>query len=299
VARETGFDILSLEALERDDHGVLPDDDSVTVNLRALARLIDVDPDQVIGDYIRERENYRQAGPTDAAVVRDADEAPDVVMTRPAARSVRSPALLVLGTAVLVLAVAGLLWLRSSARHETTLADPVSRNEVAMVPETTPETSDPQPASVGDEKFSTGRRLAPDDRPPSPMDQAQNAASESPAPALRAERSGLVIPHHGVGIGVENHELIGRADRFAEGTWVWFWTSVEGATPGEEIHHVWLHEGEEVLSVPLKLGGARWRTQSYKNLHPGSAGHWVVEARDEAGHVLARRAFQCFRPTAH
>ena len=111
--------------------------------------------------------------------------------------------------------------------------------------------------------------------------------------------SGLVIAHHGVGTGVVNHELIGEADRFADGTRVWFWTWVNGATAGETIHHVWLYEGREMLSVPLKLGGERWRTQSYKNLHPGSTGQWVVEARDETGGVLARRVFQCFGPATN
>ncbi len=125
---------------------------------------------------------------------------------------------------------------------------------------------------------------------------------EPTAPAPPAENavlpSGLVIPHHGVGTGVVNHQLIGEAERFAEGTQVWFWTWIGGATSGQTIHHVWLHEGRELLSVPLRLGGVRWRTQSHKTLHPGTTGHWAVEARDETGRVLARQDFQCFKPAA-
>lgn len=281
VAQATGLDILYLKALERDDHGALPDDDSVTEGLQAFARLVDVDPDGVIDDYLRERENYRRAAPTnvEVAVVRDAPQVPDVVMQRPASRSARSLGLYVLGAA-LVLAVAAFVWLWSSGRHGTASTDSVSRSEVPMAPEKAPETPDVPAASVGE-------AVRPSE-PTAPAPQAENAVMPSR----------LVIPHHGVGTGVVNHELIGEAERFAEGTRVWFWTWVEGATSGETIHHVWLHEGREMLSVPLRLGGARWRTQSYKNLHLGSTGHWVVEARDEGGRLLARRALQCFRPAA-
>jgi hypothetical protein len=116
--------------------------------------------------------------------------------------------------------------------------------------------------------------------------------------SVQTNSTAAFILHHGVGTGVVNHELVGEATQFTEGTRVWFWTSVEGATSGQTILHVWLHEGQEVLSVSLRLGGVRWRTQSYKNLHSGTTGRWAVEARDEAGRVLARREFQSFRPAA-
>jgi hypothetical protein len=113
------------------------------------------------------------------------------------------------------------------------------------------------------------------------------------APVTASNASGLSIPEHGVGTGVENRQLVGRGDRFRAGTRVWFWTRVEGGASGNAVDHVWLHEGTEAARVSLKLGGARWRTQSAKTLHPGSAGEWAVEARDAAGHVLARREFVC------
>jgi hypothetical protein len=72
---------------------------------------------------------------------------------------------------------------------------------------------------------------------------------------------------------------------------VWFWTHVQGGSPGDRIDHVWLQDGVETLRVSLKIGGARWRTYSSKMLRRGSAGDWAVEARDETGHVLARREF--------
>ena len=43
----------------------------------------------------------------------------------------------------------------------------------------------------------------------------------------------------------------------------------------------------------LNVDGPHWRTQSRRTLTPGSAGHWVVEVRDDAGNVLARGEFDC------
>ena len=282
VAQASGLDILYLKALERGDHAALPEDESVTECLQAFARLVDVDPDEVIDAYLREHENDRRTAPTDVevAIVRDAPQVPDVVMQRPASRPARWPGLFVFGAAALVLAAAGFVWFQFSGQDEPAPADLVSRSEVPsevpMVPENTPETPDVQPT------------LVKPSEPTAPVPPTGNAMLPS----------GLVIPHLGVGTGVVNHQLIGEAERFAEGTQVWFWNWVEGATSGQTIHHVWLHEGREMLSVPLRLGGVRWRTQSNKNLHLGTTGHWAVEARDEAGRVLARQDFQCFSPAA-
>ena len=123
-----------------------------------------------------------------------------------------------------------------------------------------------------------------------PPPAAPVAPSQTEEPAIQ---TGLAVPRRGVGTGVVDHELVGEARQFTEGSRVWFWTHVQGGQPGQTIDHVWLHEGREVLRVPLRLGGERWRTQSYKNLHSGSQGNWVVEARDEHGQVLARSAFDC------
>ena len=302
VARETGFDIHTLEALERDDLEALGVDEDVTAGLRAFARVVEVDPDQVIDDYRREQASHRHPEPDDSTIVSEAREAPDHVMTEPP-RSARSSLLaLALATSVLVLAVAAVLWL---ARGDSMSTDRVSRSEAPVAPKTTP-----QPLLAGDRGSSTrasradasatrGKQLTPAGGPSSSA-PAQGAASRSSAsqPVVDGDKSGMTIAEQGVGIGVRDRELIGAATRFAEGTSVWFWTRIEGATPGETIHHVWLREGEEVASVPLMVGGATWRTQSSKNLQPGSAGDWVVEARDGGGNVLARRAFQVFGSAA-
>jgi hypothetical protein len=120
--------------------------------------------------------------------------------------------------------------------------------------------------------------------------------ASGPDPAPEPPAGGPAIPASGTGTGVSDHELVGASTRFAEGDRVWFWTRVEGGKTGSRIHHVWMHEGQEVLSVPLRIGGPRWRTQSNKTMHPGSAGSWVVEARDAEGRVLARQEFDCAAP---
>jgi hypothetical protein len=98
-----------------------------------------------------------------------------------------------------------------------------------------------------------------------------------------------------VGTAIVNKRLVGASDSFGEGTRVWFWTRVTGGRAGDRIEHVWIHEGRVMQRAGLELGGAHWRTQSKKTLFPGSAGSWVVEARDAAGNLLARREFSCTR----
>jgi len=112
-------------------------------------------------------------------------------------------------------------------------------------------------------------------------------------PAPIPEAASLTIADLGVGTAVEDRQLVGENDRFAEGQQVWFWTRVRGGTSGETIDHVWLREGVESTRVSLTLGGSHWRTHSGKMLWPDSAGDWAVEARDGEGRVLARREFVC------
>lgn len=107
------------------------------------------------------------------------------------------------------------------------------------------------------------------------------------------EETELSVPDYGVGTGVEERQLQGQGDSFAEGSKVWFWTRVVGGQAGDRVHHVWLKEGEEMLQVGLSIGGSHWRTYSHKTLHPGSVGSWTVEVRDAAGEVLARSQFTC------
>jgi hypothetical protein len=205
------------------------------------------------------------------AAVHDAPHLPEVGREQPAAPPPGKPWFLALGLATVALVVASFLWLRF------------------------PTPPSAQPISVDDTTAAV--TAVPTSEPAVPGAEEPEAPSADPiAPTARVEQTiphDLTITRHGVGKGVVDHELIGESQQFAEGMQVWFWTQVQDATPGQTIRHVWLHEGREVLSVPLRVGGARWRTQSFKNLHPGSQGDWFVEARDESGQVLARSTFGC------
>ena len=130
--------------------------------------------------------------------------------------------------------------------------------------------------------------MSPDDVAPTPAEPpAVRSADTTPSPSL------LRITEYGVGTAVENRQLVGQSDRFTEGTRVWFWTRVQGGTRGDRIDHVWLREGVEATRVSLEIGGPSWRTYSTQTLYAGAAGDWAVEARDDAGRVLARSEFVC------
>ena len=116
------------------------------------------------------------------------------------------------------------------------------------------------------------------------------------AAAIAQEQTGPQVTAYGVGTDVVDRQLEGEADSFPEGTQVWFWTRVEGGSDGDRIRHVWIFGGEEKLEVGLTIGGSHWRTWSNKMLHPGSSGTWTVEARDDAGNVLASATFECTAP---
>ncbi|MGB5658960.1 MAG: DUF2914 domain-containing protein, partial [Thermoanaerobaculia bacterium] len=123
---------------------------------------------------------------------------------------------------------------------------------------------------------------------PTPVKPPESrSADPTPAPSL------LSIAEYGVGTAVENRYLVGRNDRFTEGTRVWFWTRVQGGARGDRIDHVWLHEGAEAMHRSMEIGGSNWRTYSAQTLYPGVTGDWAVEARDGAGRVLARSEFVC------
>ena len=121
---------------------------------------------------------------------------------------------------------------------------------------------------------------------------ARPKPEEKPTHAPLSAVAGISIPELGVGRGIAGHDLTRPATRFSEGERVYFWTRIEGAA-GKTIQHVWLHDGKEVLRVPIRVQGKRWRSHSWKIMKHGSSGGWVVEARDSSGRVLARREFSC------
>lgn len=110
----------------------------------------------------------------------------------------------------------------------------------------------------------------------------------------RAQESAeLRVTRAVTGTAVEDRDPVGESTTFAEGDAVVFWTRVEGGSAGDSIDHVWIREGEEIVTVGLSVGSANWRTWSRKTMYPGSAGAWTVEARDRDGKVLATVSFSC------
>jgi hypothetical protein len=105
--------------------------------------------------------------------------------------------------------------------------------------------------------------------------------------------SHLKVREFGVGTDVIDHRLVGRGERFREGTIVWFWTSVLGGQPGDKIRHVWLHGGRPIAVAELSVDGPQWRTQSHRALPEGLTGDWTVEAHDPEGRVIATVGFAC------
>lgn len=146
----------------------------------------------------------------------------------------------------------------------------------------------PEPAVV-ETPVARSAPAAPPAAPPAEPPDDEPAADEAAGPA--APR--LAVPSSAVGADVVDRQVVGEADRFAEGSQVVFWTHVTGGRPGDTVRHVWLHEGRTAGSVDLPVGSPSWRTQSRWTLTGGSAGRWAVEARDAEGRVLARDEFVC------
>jgi len=294
VASATGLEIGHIEALQRDDFGALPDEPTLRRGLGALARLLEVDPDQVIADFRLERQ--RSAPPPQPrheprTYHEPAARHESTSRYEPEALTLRSPSrrfrLALPALVVAALAVVGFLfWPRGST--ERAAGRPASRPQEQLGAIGAPAPPAASTPSVPAARASTIAPLST---------QVRSPEKPKPAPAISPPggTSRLLVADQGVGKGIISHDLVDETRRFAEGDRVFYWTRIEGAAAGESIVHVWIHDGEEALRVPIRLGGARWRTHSYKDLNAGSAGSWVVEARDKSGRVLAHREFSCSR----
>ena len=252
-----------LRALERNDFEALPNEAVMRDCLHAYAECLQVDADLMIEDYDRERDKFLRRL-DDVVVEQVAETAPAAIATE-AERRPRFSSWLV---ALVVVAIAMLAawWILSQDGTAPTLETPAATAPVGPQP-----LSSKTPASVA----------------PTPVEPQAQSAPTAPDPSV------LTITEYGVGTAVENRHLVGRGDRFTEGTQVWFWTRVQGGTRGDRIDHVWLRQGVEATRISLEIGGPSWRTYSAVTLHADVAGGWAVEARDDAGRVLARSEFVC------
>lgn len=298
-----------LEALERQEWDALPADVFARGYLRSYGEYLGLDVERLLRAYAREREVSGADEPSrDGLGDRDLAR---LILERLAATRV-GPARPRLGcrigwTAAVLLVVAAVgafgVW---TALH---LPGPGRGAPVATVapsleePGRTPPAAWPEPtgsqcaprASAPPLDRAAGEppsRAAPEDPPPRERrdSEARATGTPTPEPALPGV---LGVSQFGIWTDAETDPLAGSEHRFEEGTVVWFWTRVLGGRPGDRIRHVWLHEGRKIAVERLDIGGPSWRAQSRRWLEPGSAGRWVVEARDARGRVLARSEFAC------
>jgi len=283
IADATKINARFLEALEKGNFEQLPSEVFAKGFIRAYAQHIGADANHLIEEYEREIAGRRgdEGSEDDREMIREMSRILTGSGEDPASARRRTVAWIAGGLLLVVVAI----WLSVRrgpsdpgslpTQPEPTIASTQQREDVA------PALAEPPPVIV---------ETRPEESPPSAPEPEPTAPPEPSVPTR------VTIPDYGVGTGVVNRRLVGNDVQFPEGQQVWFWNRVLGARSGETIHHVWIHEGREVGSVELPLGGAHWRTQSRKTLRAGSAGAWAVEARDSAGRVLARREFLCLPP---
>ncbi|MGD8895698.1 MAG: DUF2914 domain-containing protein [Acidobacteriota bacterium] len=295
VARATRIVPQNLAALERSDLEGLPRGPFGKGYIRAYAEFLGIDPRPILEAY-HSQERQSGLGPS-ATQRRTLDELSQLMRQRSKAQGPRllSPSLMwgvlalvalgILGTAGWLL-IAGDTPLAKVANALPPAGQDSPANRDSPVAEATPGSPEadatPEPSEAD---------LAPES-PPQETHEPERPAP-APAPKVDASIGEFRVSHSGVGTGVENHRLVGRADRFVEGTVVSFWTRVLGGEPGDVILHVWSHEGNEVMRAELDIGGSHWRTFSRRALPSGSTGWWVAEARTPDGRVLAREEFLC------
>jgi hypothetical protein len=273
VAAATRIGRHHLEALERSDLDALPPGPFGRAYVRACAEVLGIDPGPILEAYrLPERQRGLGTAENDQRMLEELSHLVEGSAGRP-----ERPALLRArpGSLAVALVVVGILlglgWFLTRAREPgaSVAASPPQSERTA------PELSarrDPEPAES-----------------PTPGDDG--AAAVPPAVVLPTDA--LQVPDYGVGTALVDRRLVGRADRFAEGTRVSFWTRVLGGQPGHVIRHVWFQEGRAVMRADLPIGGPHWRTHSSLVLPGGSAGHWAVEARTSDGRLLAREPFVC------
>lgn len=278
VAEATRIQRRHLEALERGDLSSLPAAPFARGYIKAYAQHVGLDPQPTLEAYRAELHRLgRDTGATRSKMV---EELSHIVAQR--ASGAGSAGLAGKGSAVAaglaVLVLAGAVgWLLS----RSTPPDTAEREAAPSSPSPSPR---PSPNATPDEPTTAATTTADHPATPSP--------SPRPRPA-RVANAALRVSEFGVGTGVSNHRLVGRGDRFADGTQVAFWTLVTGGEPGDVIRHVWFHRGQAVMRADLEIGGPYWRTFSRRELPRGATGDWAVEARGPDGVLLARQEFVC------
>ncbi len=301
-----------LDALERGDLEALPGGPFDKGYIRSYTECLGIDPQPFLDAYNTEARARTSAESEEemlAELSRLADQrSPTKKRAEP--RSGFGGMRNVLAVLSLML-VAGICWyiFRGVATDE----HPPSLEEVPEPPAATPKaamtdpTNSSSPAADGNIRLQE-TETQPTGEPPSGEQPTEpisslSTSSDSPSPKLgeaeelrpsaASDDSRITISSFGVGTSIVERVLVGKNDRFQEGTTVWFWTRVVGGENGDVLHHYWLYEGRTVRLFELKVGGHHWRTHSNYAIPSGSTGNYAVEARGPDGRVLARQEFVC------
>lgn len=253
LSEATGIGAAYLEAMERDDFNALPGRAYGKLYVRAYAEALGFDPQPLVDDYDREQRLVPHDGRKSLWRPERTAEPEEAGPALPAGSNRRVVVLSLIG-AVAVAAAILVLLRRPPAEPTAVPASPV-------------------PA------------------PPVPSPSPPPAATPTPAPPPPTAPGRVHVTESGVGRRVVRTRLEGVSDRFAPGEVAWFQTRVLGGRGGEIVRHVWIFEGRPQQTVTLRLGGPDWRTHSNKTLY--KEGSWTVEARDDAGRVLASAALTC------
>jgi transcriptional regulator with XRE-family HTH domain len=256
VASATRIARHHLDALERGDLESLPSGPFGRSYLRSYAEFLGIDPEPILDSY-RSKEADKGLGPAERRE-RAARELSRLLEQQARRKGKRLSSSWILAAGAVGIAASALWWTTRGPEAPRALEPPVIE-EPAMAEE-----------------------------PPPPVEEPEPAPAQAPSATLT-----LSVSEAALGTGIVDHTLTGRANRFSEGERVAFWTRVLATSPGEVIHHYWLHGGRTVMKAELRIGGLHWRTFSRYTLPKGSIGTWVVEARDRSGRVLAREEFLC------
>ncbi len=291
IADATRITRRHLDALERGDLDALPAGPFAKSYIQAYAKVLGIDPEPILDTY---REREKQRGPEMAEGERRMLEELSHLVEHRATGKKR--AALQVRTGILALAAIGLGilgalgWFLARARvpePSAAISPPPSRRESPAV------------GALGGLEPRESRTPGADVKPPVPRPAAAGAGvtaardATARTPTVVTPTGALEVPDHGVGSGLVDRRLVGRSDRFPEGTTVSFWTLVVGGQRGHVIRHVWFKEGRAVMKADLRIGGGHWRTYSRLRLPEGSSGRWAVEARTSDGRLLARDEFLC------
>ncbi len=318
VSAATNVGVHLLEALEANEFARLPGGPFNKGFVRAYARHIGIDPEEAVSAYAREERSQgirtpdveREMPRAETRLIEFRDDGDQVTLVLDWAMVKRI--LMGAGALVLLMAATWLLWPAGESGQDQgespaaiAPSQPAAIGEPSQAQETIPE-NDPAPGNGAEPPATPAAQAedtppppdpAPENREPAPTrPEPQVAATPpppDPEPAVESDPSSLEVIDFGVGTGVSQRQLTGRADSFSVGTQVWFWTRTLGGKKDEILEHVWLREGRPVMTYQRTLGGPHWRNSSRKTLSPGSEGHWAVEARDAQGRVVARTSFDC------